>query len=1368
MEQHNSDEPIKSDALEANLSQTRVDEVPIPAEQQWFLSLSERYLGIHERTAEFLRELHHPMSNRRVVVETLLKISISDFWAIKEHPEHRRAVGVVLDIYADLLREALPDELAHQLVAIYLDFLWHNHDVLSEHSELMLKYIDILNDYMAANELAFIGNMGAFRKKFDQLLRDPVAAETAFLFMRRLVVCNIHFWGRTTHLEQWLADNRDILSSGYPELIEQLGSQMFADYHKQAEAATQWADLRKVAFTFTEIIDALRAQTASFKTITEQLCYIFYLMHLPGMAHHRDTILLDLNKTIKRISELDHAESLRAMDELFDLFADFKQSHINLILDSIVVLGREIISTSNPELIRALEDHIIGFGFATPGIAYLTNDWELKVDANHIKNIRVWLELIECDPERMLRLLAALIINLRVGGIFIFDTDFFQKDVTKLLNSRIQPIYKHVKQLSRVFPVFFSEIGAEGVLRDVSTKVDELSHRNDKLIHFLRKQVHTEGNSSHIDITSRIFHFWHNLDLQQLRDIVPQNVFSTIDVEGPWVRGVHEVVVQLTQSSGLTVNELLELDKATLTNLIDRTTPIPTTDTTRVALLVELYQLLKEKYRFETNDIAAVLRKYHFVDNADIDLLMRTLDSEQKEDALRAIFTIMRKLNDIIFDPQPSEGWENIFYKRHIAVGIPSMYGYYREPKFEALGLTFRLERIAALLVDDIIASINTEYFTAKTFRDLHGLLLLLRDGLMLDGISDTGFDSNLKMLEYSLTSGSFTIGQYINIFHFMEGSIKGIISKYFITPYNTLLDQIVPKHIDSKLPKNKHKQAVAMKSEMFYRELLSSAFIVQPLDNLMGNILNNLRKQVEILSDEEIRQIMTYNPELVISPLYEPTPTMDNQVFLGAKAYYLKDLCSKQYPIPHGFAITTEVFRRVEPILKVPALNAEIDGLIAQHLHRIEERSGLRYGDPTRPLLLSVRSGAAISMPGAMNTFLNVGLNDEITEQLSRQHNFGWTSWDCYRRLLQTWGLSHGIERDVFDQIILDYKQRCGVSTKIDFTPATMRSIAMDYKQVLAQHNVPFEHDPMRQLKQAIIAVFGSWDTPRARVYREHMQIAHEWGTAVIVQQMIFGNLHRESGSGVLFTRDPSDPGTAKLCLTGDFSFLSQGEDIVSGLISTLPISEAQRQRHYPNSPCSLESAFPDIYNRLTEIARQLMEQHGYGHQEIEFTFETAQPNDLYILQTRNMPIKRRQQVEVFATAPRSMRRAGVGVGIGGRVINGLVVFDLADAERLRAEHPDANAVLVRPDTVPDDIEMIFGCQGLLTAKGGATSHAAVTAASLGKTCVVNCDGLEVDEQQKRCTINGYTFAPGDPIALDGINGVVYQGNYPTRQQEM
>nr|HPO63734.1 PEP/pyruvate-binding domain-containing protein [Candidatus Kapabacteria bacterium] len=706
------------------------------------------------------------------------------------------------------------------------------------------------------------------------------------------------------------------------------------------------------------------------------------------------------------------------------------------------------------------------------------------------------------------------------------------------------------------------------------------------------------------------------------------------------------------------------------------------------------------------------------------------------------------------------------YYKRHIAFGIPSMYGQYKEAKFEALGLTFRLERIASTLVSNIVNNINTDYFTAKTLKDIFVVIQLLLEGLQLDGISDQGFSSNLKMFQYSLTSRSFTINQYLNIFQFMEVSIKEIINKYFIRPYEQLLNVIIPQYIENE-EQSSSKKLILQKSEMFYRELLSSAFLIQNLDNFIGRILTNLRKMVSYLTEDEIQSIMTYDPDLILSTLYNDTPIMDNQVFLGSKAYYLKTLLLNKFPVPPGFVITTEIFRRFVTILKVPSLETEIDNLIKYHISELERKTGKKYGDPSNPLLLSVRSGAAISMPGAMNTFLNVGLNDEITENLSKQFNFGWTSWDCYRRLLQTWGMSYGLIRNDFDQIMIDYKNKYKVKQKIGFTPAIMREIAFDYKKLLIDNGIHFEEDLFLQVKKAIISVFNSWDTPRAKVYREHLQIANEWGTAVIVQQMIFGNLHNESGSGVLFTHDNQD-NVSGINLAGDFSFLSQGEDIVAGLVSTLPISENQRKKYYKKCPFSLESEFPKIYQKLKDIAHELIDVYGFGHQEIEFTFETPEPEDLYVLQTRDMAIIKQKKIDYFACPEEQMKRIGCGIGIGNKVLNGVIIFDKDDLEFLKTNDPNQKAILVRPDTVPDDIEMIFNCEGLLTSKGGATSHAAVTAASLGKTCVVNCSDMLVFEKDKKCVMNNNTYLVFDPIAIDGNKGIVYEGNYPIKTQEL
>ncbi|MDD4148719.1 MAG: PEP/pyruvate-binding domain-containing protein [Bacteroidales bacterium] len=1365
------DNIIDSTALKANLEQLGEVKIVIPDEHLWFLNLSKDYWGIQKRTEEFLLEFHHPYPNREDIVENLNKLAIGDFWVYKKSSDSNKAISIILGIFDTLLGEDLSDVLLKQLIYNYLNFFSTNETSFT-HNEILFKdYIEILDKHFEDKYLSYIGNIRYFLKIFettDDTSTNPTIRQTVFQFLHKLILKNVNFWQETTNIEQWYKEKISVMSDNYWETINTLGKDFFEKYHNNVIKAETIQELRKSAFTFSDIIGAFRKKTDDFVKCTEQFCYIFYLLHLPGMVHHRDYLLLDLNNAIKKVAkEADEEQILKSIDELFTIFADFKKTHIALVLDSILTLSKEIINTNSNNLIHHLEYQMIRFGFVNPGISYLTDDWELKVNPNHIKNIRVWLEIIEYNPEMMKKLLSALIINLRIGGIFIFDTNLFQKDVTQLLNTNISPIYKQIKQLTRIFPVYFNEIGAEGVLRDVSTKIDEMSSRNDKLIHFLRKQIHTEGNNSHIQMTYRIITFWYDLEIKNLKKAVPQNVIDNIEIDSCWVQGVHEALTKVCRQNKLSLNDFLSIEDPQ--ELLNKTKHANKDDIKRLTLIIELYKLLVEKYSFETNNIIEIIKRHPFVNSEEISHLAALLEKEDNLEALSLIFSLMKKLNEIIFDPTHSEGWDNIYYKRHIAVGIPSMYGKYHEKKFEALGLTFRLERIASVLVSKIIKDFNTEYFTAKTLNDIFTVISLLREGLSLDGIYDQGFDSKLKMYQYSLKSGSFTISQYINLFEFMETGIKGITNKYFIRPYESLLEIIVPQYITEKKLGDpvELKKIILQKSEMFYRELLSSAFLIQSLDYFIGKVLTNLRKMIKSLSHDEVNSIMTYNPDLAFSPLYIEKPTVDNQVFIGSKAYYLKKLYLKGYPVPPGFVITTEIFRRINFIPKLSSLSNEIDNTIKSHVLQLEKMTGLKFGDPEKPLLLSVRSGAAMSMPGAMNTFLNVGLNDEICEILSKQPNFGWTSWDCYRRLLQTWGMSFGINRNEFDQIMLDYKQKYDISQKLGFSNKIMKEMAFSYKQLLVDHNISFESDPYLQLKQAIVSVFRSWSTDRAIVYRHHMQIDEEWGTAVTVQQMVFGNIHQESGSGVFFTRDIQD-NTPTMHITGDFSFLSQGEDIVGGLINTLPMSERQRKRYYSKSEISLESVFPAIYQRLKEISKELIEIHGFGHQEIEFTFETSDPKDLYILQTRDMSTNQQNEIMVFDVPREKMHKVGSGIGIGKGVLSGLLVFDHEDVVNLKKHHPDKKAILVRPDTVPDDIAIIIECDGLLTGKGGATSHAAVTASALGKICIVNCVDLSVYEKQKKCDISGVEFNAFDGISIDGNNGNVFKGNYPIKIEEL
>lgn len=1362
----NERQVLKSDALAANLRETKTDKIEIPEKHLRFHELSKSYYSIHTRAWECLTEYNHPFSNSGYVTGQLRSISLGDFWFYEKHAEASFAWEVILDLYEGILERTSMPDLVEDAIHTLLEF---GEKLLQDsvpHADSLQRMISILDTLPGRAMPALIANSTFLQRVFLRSDWPESLKEAAYSLLRKTLIANAVYWRDNTRVEEWLLERKKMFSAGSRQRINSIGKPWFEQIIQDIEDAGDTESLLTIP-GFNEIALHIRQLHHDFEQFHEKFFFLLFLLHLEGMQNQKELLLRDFNNLLRDIkSELSSDEVFGFLDNIFRLFNELKSSNPGTVLDCILTLGKEIFRTENERHIHHFEKLLIRYGFTPPGLVFVSDDWQLRVDENHIKNIRVWMELIEYSPLTFRDLLSALIIHLRLGGVFVSDTDLFQRDVTALLNSDIRPIFKHIKQLARLFPVYFNEIGAEGELREVTTAMDELSHRNDRLIHFLRKQIHTESNNTHIDLTRSIIRYWYDGNSEHLKGLLPRDVELSLSVESRWFTGINGLMHKLCESFNVMPETLMTLPAEKIRKNINSLPVDNNIDRQRLMYIFRLLELLREKYSFNTVNLGVLMRKFSFFNSNDIDGLLQLLEKPYPDRALRQVYIFMRQLNTIIMNDEKTEGWEDIYHKRHIAIGIPSMYGKYREPKFEAMGLTFRLEKVAAHLMDQLIASINLDYITAKTLRRIHVVLELFRQGLELDGISDQGFNSNLKMFRFSLNSASFSVGQYINILQFMLSSVREIISKYFLRIYDSQLRVVIPQlHPRESKDESTGKHFIMKQSEQFYREMLSSAFLVQSLDNFLVRILGSFRQMVDNYPEETIRSIMSYNTDLVISPLNRESPEMDNQIFLGSKAYFLKKLSLLGFPIPPGFVLTTEIFRRREAILQNPYIEKELDMMLRRQISNLEKVTGQQFGNPDNPLLLSVRSGTAISMPGAMNTYLNVGLNDEIVEALSKKFNFGWTSWDCYRRFLQSWGMAFGVTRDEFDQVMIDFKTRYGISQKIDFSPVQMREIAFAYKEILHSHNIHFKDEPYEQLNQVIFNVLKSWDSERAKVYREYLQIADEWGTAVIVQKMVLGNLHRTSGTGVLFTHAPDleQPG---IQLYGDFTLCSQGEDIVAGLVHPWPVTERQRKKLFGEKGVSLQLGFPEIYEKLLRITEELTETHGFSHQEIEFTFESENPDDLYILQTRDQEIRKPDLSFVFNCKPSELDLLGRGIGLGKGVMNGILAFDMHDLERF-AELSD-NKILVRPDTVPDDIGMIFACDGLITARGGATSHAAVTAVRLDKTCVVNCSELIVNEKEKICSINGRTLKPGDKIAIDGNLGNIYAGNYPVKLAEL
>lgn len=1362
---------FSSGALEVNLANTRKDDITVTQEHLDFIALSNEYWGIQQRTRDFFLELNHPYANHHFLAEELRKILLGDFWLYESLEERDQAFGLMIKIAEELLDQPVKQADRESLLRSLLEF----GGLLRKDGQVQAKgvlafLLDRLELIADKDPLLLVRCSGSIRKHLGELVQDQEFGERTFDFIRDVARKNLDFWMENHSPEVWFEDKRELFSKDYSELIGQVGLGWFAETARDLESLDVMNGLEKHLPLYPEISARFQGLIEGFEKNIERFYYIIFLLQHPGLEDQRHQLLWELNKILRDIhNELKPDELTSFITNIFSLFAELKEHHMATVLDCILTLGKEVIQVKERRIISFFENELIKLGFVAPGAVYIQETWQMNVDPNHVKNIRVWLELIEHAPYTFRKLLSALIVNLRLGGIFIFDTDLFQRDITKLLNSDISPLFKQIKQLTRIFPVYFNEIGAEGELREVTTVMDEISGRQDKLIHFLRKQVHIEGNNTHIELTRKIFHFWYDGTPTALKEMVPADVFAAIDKNSRWFTGVHHLILEMSKASHSGPGDLLKMREEDFYELLEGCEGHGEDDRKRLRLLFRLYFLLSEKYSFETTDIGKSLKKYRFFTQEEIDGLTALLEEERLDDSLAAIFGFMERLNEVIFNPEFSEGWESIYHKRHIAFGIPSMYGQYRETKFEALGLTFKLERLASRLMEQRIYEFRADTITARSLREAFSILSLFRHGLELDGVTSQGFDSNLQMLRYGLTSESFSLHQFINLFQFIAKNVKDITNTYFFGFYDQPLRMIIPQVFDAESLKNEKalNQLILEKSESFYREILSSSFLIQLLDSFISRVLHSMRNMVDNLTPEVIRHIMSYDPALVISPLYEESPKVDNQIFLGSKAFFLKKLYLWGFPVPPGFVITTEVFRRRKAIMASPSLSKQVDEQVRWQLNRLEKLSGKGFGNTRKPLLLSVRSGTAISMPGAMNTYLNIGMNDKIVEALSQQPNFGWTSWDCYRRLLQSWGMTYGISRDVFDQVMVDFKNSYQVDQKIQFSPAQMREMAFEYKEILKKHQVHFEEDLWKQIKQAIMSVFDSWSSDRAQVYRNHLQIADLWGTAVVIQQMVLGNISEYSGTGVVFTHNPqiSKPG---IYLNGDFTLCSQGEDIVGGLVHALPVSVIQKKNAGREHQPSLQEHLPAIYKRLYEIAHDLVEKHGFNHQEIEFTFESNQPEDLYILQVRDQDTRKTERITVFSTATEKMRLMGRGIGGGGGAINGRLAIDMEDLKRLRAVYPEGACILVRPDTVPDDIPMIFDCDGLVTSRGGITSHAAVTAARMGKVCVLNCIPLVVDEKSKECHINGTTFRPGDLIAIDGFSGNIFEGHYPTEQAEI
>ena len=493
----------------------------------------------------------------------------------------------------------------------------------------------------------------------------------------------------------------------------------------------------------------------------------------------------------------------------------------------------------------------------------------------------------------------------------------------------------------------------------------------------------------------------------------------------------------------------------------------------------------------------------------------------------------------------------------------------------------------------------------------------------------------------------------------------------------------------------------------------------------------------------------------------------------LGGKGANLDEMTNIGLPVPQGFTITTEACTQYYEDGR--QINDGIMAEIMEYISKMEKITGKKFGDHENPLLVSVRSGARASMPGMMDTILNLGLNEDVVNVIAAKSGNPRWAWDCYRRFIQMYSdVVMEVGKKYFEQLIDKMKEEKGVHFDVELNADDLKTLANQFKaEYKSKIGADFPTDPKEQLIGAIKAVFRSWDNPRANVYRRDNDIPYSWGTAVNVQMMAFGNMGDDCGTGVAFTRDPA---TGEKKLMGEFLTNAQGEDVVAGVRTPMPIAQ-------------MEEKFPEAFKQFTDVCK-ILEDHYRDMQDMEFTVEHGK---LYMLQTRNgkrtaqaaLRIacdlvdegKRTEQEAVLMIDPRNLdtllhpqfdakalkaaKPLGRGLGASPGAACGQVVFTAEDAEKWKAA--GKKVVLVRLETSPEDITGMKAAQGILTVRGGMTSHAAVVARGMGTCCVSGCGDIAMDEENKKFTLAGKTFHEGDVISIDGTTGNIYGEAIPT-----
>ncbi len=971
---------MKSTALEVNLSDTKID-VVIDPKYQVLLEIVSSYVGILNRMNIFLQELSHPYKNWEFIVSEARHFSLQNFHLYKGHSDGDKALALFVDILLKAFESnsnlKIKTGAADNLMLFLQHIVKNSETELDRFLPVIEKAVQKIESFEGEDFYFFVKSYYQPDKiakiMFDNLKEDA----TVFKSINRLLIkfynYSFDYWLDQDDPISWVGQSIDtnLLTPGLSKILKDVSHGKIRTWQKDLEAATKRSDQNWKLTTrnltnlvgYQEFVSMIREvpqkimeessdDTAGFHL---KLTFLFYIIQIPGMTTIHVQALREINSTlIYLIGDKDFKRDINIVTKTFSLLKTLKGKYPDTVLDCIHKIGDAVYKTSKTDLINHFIDGVVDHGFQFPMIEGTGEDWQIKSNSAHVKNIRIFLDLIGQHPKKSRRLLSALIISLSIGGVFIKDTDLFPRDISKFLNSDIEPVFDLVKQLSRLLPAFFNEIGAEGQLRDISTILDESSHRKDRLIHFLRKQCHVESSSRIVDFIQEVILFWKTGDKTKLEPYVPPSIYNEIQGSGPFIDGP-KTILNILESNDISLpDDYLIHTEFAVNKMIDDIREVDEQDRTRVKMIFEFYRLLNQKYRIDNLELKKYLSSFNSENLPDTKKIVLALEENNLEDKILSLLDYMKELKKIILSDKIYEANEAIYHKRHFAVDIPSMYGSYNEAKFDALGLSLRIESILNVLLEDLVNSIDLQVITKSTFNRIYSVLDLFKKALELDGIVSNHMDVQMDFLKFSVSLRTCTFTQYLDIFKGFTRAVADIINDHFNNIHSNNLsqiesrigrDQILDKYLPNGL-QNAKSQFDHRVAEMFFRDQIATCIGLQQMDVFLNRILHTLFQQSEKLSQIHLSRLLNYDPKFAVTEIGSFDAISNNIIFLGNKGLNLVKLKKIGISVPDGFIITTEVFKCRGIINNYKPANRNFKKNVAKMIAGLEKRSGKKLGD--------------------------------------------------------------------------------------------------------------------------------------------------------------------------------------------------------------------------------------------------------------------------------------------------------------------------------------------------------------------------------------------------------------------------------------